>query len=361
MATTADYGLGPFAFPRGWFMVATAAEVTDAPQPVRFFGRDMVLYRGKASGRPILLDAYCPHMRVHMGRNTTSYVVKDGNQVEGDSLRCPAHGWRYNAAGQCDDIPYATRPIPRAACVKSHKVVEKAGCIWMWHDMEGGEPDYDLPAFAEWDMEGEGWVRWRLDHLGTLPIHPQEILDNMADFAHFVPVHGSKDILWFENEFRDHVIMQRLGAGHRTLVDGAEPLVNDTWYTGPGILLSRMEGQHPSLIMICNTPVEDGEVRVWYALMVKVSDRPADKAGFAIARGYQDTALDAFAQDFELWKYKEAAINILQIHDDGPFHKERIWYRQFYNPRARAKEIQTRVNGVHVTLDRRPGAAPRAA
>ena len=36
----------------------------------------------------------------------------------------------------------------------------------------------------------------------------------MADLAHFIPVHGSKDIVYFENEFRDHVIMQRFGAGH---------------------------------------------------------------------------------------------------------------------------------------------------
>lgn len=362
MATTADYGLGPLTYPRGWFMIAVADEVTATPQAVHFFGKEMVLYRGKGSGRPILLDAYCPHMRVHMGRNTTSYVVTDGNQVEGDSLRCPAHGWRYNAQGQCDDIPYSTHGIPKAACVTSHRVVEKAGCIWLWHDMEGGEPDYDLPAFAEWDGEDQGWVRWRLDHLGTLPIHPQEILDNMTDLAHFIPVHGSSDIVYFENEFRDHVIMQRLGAGHRTLVaEAGAMLENDTWYTGPGILLSRMEGQHPSVIMICHTPVRDGEVRVWYGLMVRVAAGRADAAGVGLARSYQDTGLAAFAQDFELWQHKEPAISILQIPDDGPFHKQRVWYRQFYNPRDKAGDYHRRVNGVHVSLDRRPGARPQAA
>lgn len=361
MAKTADYGLGPHAFPRGWFMIATAEEVTSTPQPIHFFSREMVLYRGKASGRPILLDAYCPHMRVHMGRNTTSYIVKDGNQVEGDSLRCPAHGWRYNDQGQCDDIPYSTRAIPKAACVKSHKVVEKAGCIWMWHDTEEGEPEFDLPDFAEWDMENQGWVRWRLDHLGTLPIHPQEIVDNMADKAHFAPVHGSTEMVYFENEFRDHVIMQRMGAGHRTLVDSEHLLETDTWYTGPGILLSRMEGQHPSVMMICNTPVEDGEVRVWFAVMVKASDRIASNEARAIARGYQDTGLEAFSQDFELWNHKEAALSILQVPDDGPFHKERLWHQQFYHPRERAHEFHKRVNGVHVSMDLRPGAKTEAA
>ncbi len=58
MATTKDYGLGEFTFPRGWFMVADATKVTSVPTAVRFFGQDFALYRGKESGKVILLDAY---------------------------------------------------------------------------------------------------------------------------------------------------------------------------------------------------------------------------------------------------------------------------------------------------------------
>lgn len=350
MATTAEYGLGELAFPRGWFMVAIADDVTQEPQPVHFFGKEMALYRGK-SGRVVLLDAYCPHMRVNIARNTTSYVVRDDTRIEGDSIRCPAHGWRFTPEGQCDDIPYSTHGIPKAACIKSHKVVERAGCIWMWHDMEGAEPDFDLPAFAEYDQTEQGWVRWQVDHLGTLPIHPQEIVDNMTDFAHFTPVHGSLGHAYFENEFDGVIMRQRFGSGHRTLVDGNALLETDTWYTGPGILLSRMAGKHPSLMMICNTPVEDGEVRVWFAVMAQTADNhEPTREEQAIARAYHEAGLAAFAQDFELWQHKEPAINILQIPDDGPFHKERIWYKQFFNPRARAGEFQKRVNGMHVTV-----------
>lgn len=357
MAGTAEYGLGELTFPRGWFMIAESSEVADKPVPLHYFGREFVVYRG-ASGRVYLVDAYCPHMKVHIARNTTSYIVQDGEQIEGESIRCPGHGWRFGPDGKCDDIPYSTHGIPKAACIRTFPVVERAGCIWMWHDMEGGAPDYDLPSFDEWDRPG--WVRWRIDHLGTLPIHPQEIVDNMTDFAHFVPVHGSRDIVYFENEFRDHVLKQRFGAEHRTLVADSGLLETDTWYTGPGILLSRMEGQHPSLMMICNTPVEDGEVRVWFALMVRTGDQQPGDADVAMARSYQDVALSAFAQDFELWTHKQPALSILQVPDDGPFHKERIWYKQFYNPRARAGEFHKRVNGVHVTMDRRPDQLQKA-
>jgi len=71
MATTADYGLGEFAFPRGWFMVARSKNVNSAPAPLRAFGRDLVIYRGE-SGRVVVLSAYCPHMRAHLAAEQTS-------------------------------------------------------------------------------------------------------------------------------------------------------------------------------------------------------------------------------------------------------------------------------------------------
>ena len=39
MATSQDYRLGDYTFPRGWFMIATAEEInTHKPVAVRFFG-----------------------------------------------------------------------------------------------------------------------------------------------------------------------------------------------------------------------------------------------------------------------------------------------------------------------------------
>ena len=61
MAVASEYGLGPHTFPRGWFVVAESSELDQGPRAVRFFGRDLALYRGE-SGNPVLLDAYCGHM-----------------------------------------------------------------------------------------------------------------------------------------------------------------------------------------------------------------------------------------------------------------------------------------------------------
>ena len=56
MATTKDYRLGEFTYPRGWFMVADAEEITTTPKNERFFGQDVVIYRGE-SGRVFMVDA----------------------------------------------------------------------------------------------------------------------------------------------------------------------------------------------------------------------------------------------------------------------------------------------------------------
>jgi 3-ketosteroid 9alpha-monooxygenase subunit A len=343
MAKTAEYGLGEFTFPRGWFMVADAADLGEVPLSVRFFGKDLVLYRGK-SGRVVMLDAYCPHMGTHLAKNTTSYVVRDHSHVEGDSIRCPYHAWRFGPDGQCDDIPYA-KTIPKAACVRSWPVVERAGAVFVWHDPENKAPDYELPPFAEWD--DPSWVRWKFDHLGQMNSHPQEILDNMVDVGHFVPTHGMKEISYFENEFQGHVARQRQGGPHRTLVTGSELLQCDTWYTGPGLLQSRMGGHYDTLMLIAHTPVDDGVIQVWHALMVKSPHAAPTPEDVAAARAYQETSRLAFAQDFDIWSNKAPCFQVLQIPTDGPFDKLRLWYKQFYNRRERAGEFLKRCEGVH--------------
>jgi 3-ketosteroid 9alpha-monooxygenase subunit A len=126
-------------------------------------------------------------------------------------------------------------------------------------------------------------------------------------------------------------------------------MLNDTWYTGPGILQSIMVGEYPSHMLIAHTPIDDGVIKVWYGLFVKVANAEPTEADRAMAREYEEAGVAAFAQDFEIWGNKRPCLNPMMVRGDGPFDKVRIWYRQFYNPRARAHEFQTRVNGHYVT------------
>lgn len=107
--------------------------VTREPQSVRFFSQEMALYRATRAGL-VLLNAYCPHMRANIARNT-SYVVRDGHQVKGAPSAVRHLAGRFTREGECDDIPYSSRAIPKAACIRSHKwssVPAPYGCGTTW-------------------------------------------------------------------------------------------------------------------------------------------------------------------------------------------------------------------------------------
>lgn len=344
MAKTTDYNLGEFTFPRGWFMVAESPQATQKPSSLHYFGRDLVLYRGE-SGQVVVLDAYCPHMKTHLAKNETSYVVMDGQHVQGDDIRCPYHGWKFGPDGKCNEIPYSPAPIPPSACIRSYPVREWGGVILVWYDEEKETPDYEPYSLPEW--EDEKWINWKIDYMGELGCHAQEVIDNIADKAHLGPIHGSTDMVYFENEFDDHIVRQKLAAGHRTLADNV--MTNDTWYTGPGLLMSRMNGYYNSLMLVAHTPVEDGTIKAWHALMVEPPNVPPSSEDVQAVEAFQEGSRLALMQDFDVWANKQPCLQIMQVVGDGPFAKVRQWYKQFYNPRTKAQTYQKAVNGHYIT------------
>lgn len=74
----------------------------------------------------------------------------------------------------------------------------------------------------------------------------------------------------------------------------------------------------------------------------------ATKTDQIAAAQFQNTALQAFLQDIEVWNHKAPCFNGLFIPSDGAFMKARIWYKQFYNPRAKQREYQEQCEGVYV-------------
>jgi 3-ketosteroid 9alpha-monooxygenase subunit A len=352
MATAEEYGLGPNEFPRGWFIVAESSELDAGPMAVRFWGRDLALYRGE-SGKAIMLDAYCGHMGTHITASTSAMIVKNGEQIEGNSIRCPYHGWRYNEFGDVDDIPYHDGPCPKSASIRAYPVVDNMGCIMAWFDPDGREPDYDAPFLKEWD--DPQWVNWKLDHLGVLDIHSQEILDNMADCRHLGPTHGAPSE-YFENEINNEVYVQRQG-GPMQLYETY--LYTTTWYTGPGILLSKQVWSDTVVFeLIANTPVEDGKTQCWHGCLYKGSANPTTAEDAEVALGIQAGALEAFGADFNVWANKRPALTIMQMKTDGPFRTGRKWYSQFFATPEDAATIRAEVNGTHSTVGM---ASPRQA
>src|ERR1044071_5723317 len=101
----------------------------ELPQPdsdplrIRLLGEDLVAFRD-SGGQVGMLAANCPHRGASLffGRN------------EEDGLRCVYHGWKFDAAGNCVDMP--SEPAESNFKDKIHHAayptVESAGLVWAY-------------------------------------------------------------------------------------------------------------------------------------------------------------------------------------------------------------------------------------
>lgn len=107
--------------PDHWYPVAWSHEVRQKQAVgVRFTGEPIVLYRGK-SGRVFALEDRCAHRQVPLHLGT----------VSNDTLKCGYHGWAYDCAGKCIDVPYLGRErLPNG--VRSYPVHEIDGLIFLF-------------------------------------------------------------------------------------------------------------------------------------------------------------------------------------------------------------------------------------
>lgn len=315
-----------FPFPRlpyGWFLADFSKELArGALRTHHYFGEEMVLYRGE-DDVVRAVEAHCPHLGAHLG---------EGGCVVGDSLRCPFHGWRFGAGGACVEVPYSTA-LPKVA-LRSWPVVEKGGLVFVWHDPDGGAPDWELP-----DLEGEEFTERRSSDW-IVSSHPQELMENTADIAHFGFLHGARNHRYLrawsaKGPFADTLIgMSASGAALGAPIDWIDIEINFALH-GLGYLVidslvpsAGVEGR----IRICATPVDESAVRVFFISNVRrLPDAPFTDM---VDRLFFEAALADFKQDLRIWGKKVYRPRPVVVPGDGPIVAYRRWASQFYESRA---------------------------
>src|SRR5690349_4670714 len=126
---------------RRYWMPATLSERLPEPDgeplKIRLLGEDLVAYRD-TNGRVGLLDEYCPHRTASMwlGRN------------EEAGLRCVFHGWKFDADGNCVDMPSepAGSDFKDRMRITGYPTVELGGVVWAY--MGSPEKQPPPPRFA---------------------------------------------------------------------------------------------------------------------------------------------------------------------------------------------------------------------
>lgn len=109
-------------------------------KPIRVFGENFTLFRSD-SGVAQVLAPSCPHRGTQL---STGWV-------EGETLRCFYHGWRFAGSGQCVEAPAERENYAENVQIRSYPTREYLGLVFAY--LGEGEPP-DFPHYL--DLEDEG-------------------------------------------------------------------------------------------------------------------------------------------------------------------------------------------------------------
>tara|TARA_R110002110_G_scaffold415561_1_gene650767 strand:+ start:68428 stop:69411 length:984 start_codon:yes stop_codon:yes gene_type:complete len=316
--------------PFGWFQVAYSHDIGVAESmPLRYFDTDLVLFRTE-SGEAKVLDAYCPHMGAHLG-----YGIRDqaggGSAVVGDSIVCPFHGWAYNGAGQCTDIPYAKNMPPKIAkgesVIRPWEVRELNQVIFVWYHPEHAAPTFEPEVIPEAAPDNEDWGTPKI-HTWDISTHMQEIGENAVDPAHFLYVHGTQniptpDVMEFDGVYRSGRLVSNMSTP-RGEIKG----VIENKSTGPGQATVRFSGICETVLMANLTPVDQENSKAFYAFLQRKVDGKEPVGG--VADAIVADIHKQMEEDKIIWARKKYFEKPMLCDNDGPFAKFRRWYSQFY-------------------------------
>src|SRR5436309_2447376 len=115
-----------------------------APVRVRLLGEDLVAFRD-TSGKIAFIGEHCPHRgaSLFLGRN------------EEYGLRCVYHGWKYDVAGNCVDMPNEPPETSFAEKIyhQAYPCWEQNGVIWAYMGPRPAPPPHPE---LEWTQVPEG-------------------------------------------------------------------------------------------------------------------------------------------------------------------------------------------------------------
>jgi 3-ketosteroid 9alpha-monooxygenase subunit A len=324
-----DQGTTPIRYARGWHCLGLASAFADGkPHAIHGFGTKLVVWQD-SSGELNVLDGYCRHM----GGDLTQ------GEVKGDNIACPFHDWRWGGDGKCKEIPYARR-VPLRARTHRYETAIVNGQLMIWNDPEGSAADRDILPPELPDVLTDKYTPWSWHTKEINGSHCRELIDNVADMAHFYYVHFAFPTS-FRNIFEGHTATQFMeSTGRPDTAGGGYGDVNSTLkseatYYGPAYMINWLEVDYKGFItevilINCHIPTGPNSFTLQYGIAVKKPEGLDEKTTAYIAKKYADMFGDGFLQDVAIWENKVPIQNPLLCEEDGPVYQLRRWYEQFY-------------------------------
>lgn len=331
----------PFtAYPSGWFVVATSEElIAGELLPLHYFGRELIAFRSE-SGVASVLDAHCPHLGAHLAY---------GGVIEGDCVRCPFHGWKFDGQGQCVDVPYSDR-IPPKATMRAWPTLEQDGLIFVFYGRPGEQP---------WPMEPldtSGYTAGKMVHWRNLATHPQEVFENTVDMAHIGPVHRGRNARLLGKPERNGPFM-RVNLEFQAPGDivGMPDQLNDVHLDvnlrGLGAVIVHTHVRNVDVRArqrLYATPVDETHIDIRGIVHVVETDDPVftEELADLFYRAY----VEDFAKDFPIWENKRYLTRPTLAKGDGPIGLYRRWCTQFYGDAESTDEQESEPARIDVPL-----------
>ena len=165
---------------KDWYVICRKDEIDENKILLKYvFDQEIIIWKKKE--RIMAWENLC----IHRGSRLSLGSINNG------ILKCAYHGWEYNQDAQCVKIP--SQPdikIPKKACVKSYKVIEKMNMVWI--NLSKDTNDFvNIKEFNENNF----------NHVASGPYimraSAPRVIENFLDVAHFPFVHenhlGVKD------------------------------------------------------------------------------------------------------------------------------------------------------------------------
>jgi len=249
-----------------WHPVGCTETVTKKPQRVKVLGEELVLYRGE-SGKPVLMQARCAHRSLAL----------DYGRVEGDCLRCPYHGWLYDASGQCLEQPAEPEGSGFKEKIKltAYPVQELSGITFGYM---GPLPAPLLPLYDVLLMEdGVKEVQVQTIHANFF-----NHVENIVDISHLAWLHGYTFPAYGARKVTYHWERTPYGANNVMTMEGIED-THISCYGFPLVNRFALPAVDPNgeLVrsMIYRVPADDASTLLYF-----VRFYPSDKRSFHTSR-----------------------------------------------------------------------------
>ncbi len=161
-----------------WYACEFSSAVTKKPKQIAMLNQRFVLYRN-SQGQVVALKDQCSHRGAALSMGW----------LEDNCIRCPYHGWKFQADGKCVQIPSneVSTPIPKKANVNSYPVQEKYGFIWLFYGDLPTEQRPPIPPLPEFNNP----------HLhrsflnSPVNTHYTRVVENALDVSHVPIVHAN--------------------------------------------------------------------------------------------------------------------------------------------------------------------------